>query len=704
MSAKSGHKTLAEKLASCMQHIKSVGFRSFPDFMKQLVIEFPKGQGSATDGPHQSVTQTLRTFLEWGSVKPVLDGIAANMTEKDVNRDGLIPDYCISPDIAISPGIFLSFGSYAIDPIFFAGDYSKELQHTPVGHGVLLRFALPIVLEEIDREANALMDKNSLFHGARTWSWDSLLQLSLDSQQAHAVKNAPVIWSILSTIAVNQGRRGSMEIKEEGRDPWQGTVVALSLLLYLRNKSVALLPQVMGVVLFSCNTNRFIYRLLSRFGISVAYSTVSNKLHKLGASVRESLKGLGSRIWKKEVLVIWIYDNIQRNYVAWNQSVANKNRMHTGTAATVLAMEDVPEGAMDPTELASRLHLRSRLTFEDLEKDIDHEHIKGIGEATLLSIWVKFIPCLKNFAPTVQKRFSEDLKKHPLRLRKSQYYPLETSDIDESTTSGAQAVLMDIASQLGLEKEDFDELLVPVAGDLLTVDRIKKLKAYTTTDVTTYDRYSWALPWVQLWHMKWAVLRTIFHAHWPGMTGKLLCGLQADCETLRRKNINPKKCDFYSHSDFIFDTFEALCLGALRAVLHSEGNTLNTAREGQSAPNILDELEVLLNQNFSPISFNHLSDLAQKVYLRYMTTGAHNAALGDINRPVEVYGQPGSQMEPQHEGVEKFSWNGDRQMANLTLRMRDSLWYYELCHAIVEGDTGRVLEIIKVRATLMSAC
>ncbi|KAF9790841.1 hypothetical protein BJ322DRAFT_1104486 [Thelephora terrestris] len=657
MSAKSGHKTLAEKLASCMQHIKSVGFRSFPDFMKQLVIEFPKGQGSATDGPHQSVTQTLRTFLEWGSVKPILDGIAANMTEKDVNRDGLIPDYCISPDIAISPG-----------------DYSKELQHTPVGHGVLLRFALPIVLEEIDREANALMDKNSPFHGARTWSWDSLLQLSLDSQQAHAVKNAPVIWSIISTIAVNQGRRGSMEIKEEGRDPWQGTVVALSLLLYLQNKSVALLPQVMGVVLFSCNTNCFIYRLLSRFGISVAYSTVSNKLHELGASVRESLKGLWSRIRKKEVSVIWIYDNIQQNYVAWNQSVANKNRMHTGTAAAVLVMEDVPEGAMDPTELASRLHLRSRLTFEDLEKDINHEHTKGIGEATLLSIWVKFIPCLKNFAPTVQKRFSKDLKKHLLRLRKSQYYPLETSDIDESTTSGAQAVLMDIASQLGLEKEDFDELLVPVAGDLLTVDRIKKLKAYTTTDVTTYARYSWALPWVQLWHMKWAVLRTIFHAHWPGMTGKLLCGLQADCETLGRKNINPKKCDFYSHSDFIFDTFEALCLGALC--------------QGGPTPNILDELEVLLNQKFSPISFNHLSDLAQKVYLRYMTTGAHNAALGDINRPVEVYGQPGSQMEPQHEGVEKFSWNGDRQMANLTLRMRDSLWYYELCHAIVEGDTG----------------
>lgn len=331
----------------------------------------------------------------------------------------------------------------------------------------------------------------------------------------------------------------------------------------MRNKSVALLPQVTSVILFSCNANHFIYRLLSRLGISVAYSTVNKKLHELGDSVRESLKSLGNRIRKREVSVVWIYDNIQRNYVAWNQSVVNKNRMRTGTASTVLVMEDILEGAMDPTELTKRLHLRSKLSFEDLVKDLDHDHIQGIGEATLLSIWAKYIPCLEEFSPAVRKRFIEDLKKHPLRLRQSQYYPLETSDIDESTTSGAKAVLGDIASQLGLGEKDFNKLLIPVAGDLLTIDRIKKLQAYTATDTTIHNRHTWALPWMQLWHMKWAALRTIFSTHWSGMTGKVLCGLEADRDTLGRKNINPKKCDFYSHSDLIFDTFEALCLGAL---------------------------------------------------------------------------------------------------------------------------------------------
>jgi hypothetical protein len=58
-------------------------------------------------------------------------------------------------------------------------------------------------------------------------------------------------------------------------------------------------------------------------------------------------------------------------------------------------------------------------------------------------------------------------------------------------------------------------------------------------------------------------------------------------------------------------------------------------------------------------------------------------------------------LESQHEAVEKCGWRGDRQMANLMLLMRDSLWYYELCHAIITGDIGWVLEIIKVIAAVV---
>ena len=69
------------------------------------------------------------------------------------------------------------------------------------------------------------MDNESPFRGAGSWSWDSLSQLSFDVQQVHAMEKAPILWSVLSTVAVNKQRRAAMEVKEEGRDPWQVSMV-----------------------------------------------------------------------------------------------------------------------------------------------------------------------------------------------------------------------------------------------------------------------------------------------------------------------------------------------------------------------------------------------------------------------------------------------------------------------------------------------
>jgi len=280
--------------------------------------------------------------------------------------------------------------------------------------------------------------------------------------------------------------------------------------------------------------------------------------------VLHTLGQLGERVRKGETSVVWIYDNIQRNYVAWNQTVSNKNTMRTGTAATVLVMDGVSKGDLDPKALADRLHLRSKLTFDDLMDDLDRKHLDNIGKATLLSIWTKHISSLQKFSPEVTELFTEKYKKRPLQLRKSTYYSLKTSSIDESRAAGAKDVLGDIASQLQLQEADLDDVLVPVAGDLVTVDRVRKLKRYTRTDVGIYNQHKWAIPWIQLWHMKWAALRSLYNTHWAGNIGKGLCGLRSDCNTLQRKNLNPGKCDFYSHHEAAEVTFESLCIGALR--------------------------------------------------------------------------------------------------------------------------------------------
>ena len=114
------------------------------------------------------------------------------------------------------------------------------------------------------------------------------------------------------------------------------------------------------------------------------------------------------------------------------------------------------------------------------------------------------------------------------------------------------------------------------------------------------------------------------------------------------------------------------------------------------SPDIFEELDSQLLAIYPSISFHDLEGLANKVYHCFMTSQAYESALGDTERLPERYGEPGEEVEVMDKGTEKLGWKGDRQMANLVLRMRDGLWYYEFCHAITDGDIGRVSEIIKV--------
>lgn len=76
---------------------------------------------------------------------------------------------------------------------------------------------------EVDKEANKLAKSKSSFHCPSDWSWDSLQEFSLHSQHDFATRKSPVLWSVLTTIAVGKGRREVNLIEEEGdkRDPWQ---------------------------------------------------------------------------------------------------------------------------------------------------------------------------------------------------------------------------------------------------------------------------------------------------------------------------------------------------------------------------------------------------------------------------------------------------------------------------------------------------
>lgn len=86
--------------------------------------------------------------------------------------------------------------------------------------------------------------------------------------------------------------------------------------------------------------------------------------------------------------------------------------------------------------------------------------------------------------------------------------PLKTSNIDESKTKGNRDILRNIfLEQLKLVGDWFLNTLVLVAGDQLSIDRLRKVISASTKNRKLFDRHQWLLPMIQLWHMKWAFLR-----------------------------------------------------------------------------------------------------------------------------------------------------------------------------------------------------
>lgn len=322
---------------------------------------------------------------------------------------------------------------------------------------------------------------------------------------------------------------------------------------------------------FIADASRLVYQALGRFGITTSYSTVLEHLGNLGDSAGLHLHEVGSRIARNDDHYIILFDNINKHHRAWHQTVSKDDEVKSGTAATIICMVYVPNGAMNLKRYRNRQQKRGRkgLTVRKLLDDLDHTHLKNVGAATLLWIWTDKVSSLVSHRDYVCNLFKNDVQKHRIPLHKSETLPLRTSSIDESTTAGNSDVLHDITHlQMGMTDKDFGEFVIPVAGDQLTVDRVRKLIHYTKKDVNDYSRHMWALPCIQLWHMKWAFLKAIYKAHWSLSTGKYLFGLHRDCDTLGRTKLNPTKCDFYPHHHAVVETFEISCLGILRYVLN----------------------------------------------------------------------------------------------------------------------------------------
>ncbi|KAJ7306175.1 hypothetical protein DFH08DRAFT_976105 [Mycena albidolilacea] len=403
-----------------------------------------------------------------------------------------------------------------------------------------------------------------------------------------------------------------------------------------------------------------------------------------------------------------------------------QDTVSSGTAATLIGLEDVTEEAMDSRPFIKNVEEKKRLnlTLDELVDDIDWNHLEGVGSGTAAGVWTKHVPSLRVHGRAVTKKFRVTYAKHHLRLRKSVVHPMRTTDIDEAPTTGVAAELHNlVVDQLRILGHWLQCWLIMICGDQLSIDRVRKIKMYMDKGDTPFDRHDWALPVIQLWHLKWNLQKAIFRLHWFEPTGKSILGLHHDVKLLTRNKFNPVKCDFYPAHHILEDRFEALMLDALRKKPASFTRQKQLYFSAKS------------NGPFKDITFEELDEFSHVVYRRYMCNDAYDDAQGDFPRDPKIHGPPTvpnaapvpepvvsddeeEDSDPEDEpttsnpsrskkgkgsrsnkakAAEAVNFSGGDQSLSTTINfIRMTFWYLEMCSAIAEGDIGRVFEVIKV--------
>ncbi|KAK5815587.1 hypothetical protein F5H01DRAFT_405679 [Linnemannia elongata] len=330
----------------------------------------------------------------------------------------------------------------------------------------------------------------------------------------------------------------------------------------------------------------------------------------------------------RNIPIFFLYDNFKQARKVRHQRKDHQASFVSGTTGTIVVGEDVGEELPSTEEVPDAVVTDIRLTKDDAKhfKVVYRHHLSKALKPEL------------NKGPLFKALAIPPVK--VLTSRPTEAYELAAMEIDQSSVSGNLAVLEEMRKVLDLDKELFKELKMILAGDHLSVSRLRTLMSRKSDDTTFFDRLSWAIPVLQLFRMQMLLCTSILRTHFGG-NGLRPGSLRYYKVKLDRKGLDDEKPSHHHADEFLRTVFTAM----VRRMWQSkkEGNTQDS---GATPNNIfLSEISKLVDRNL--LSSDDLFD-------HYSTTNA-----------------------------------------NAILFIRDMVVYLEFCAAIKEGDVGRIEEILK---------
>ncbi|KAF8320184.1 uncharacterized protein EI90DRAFT_3131988 [Cantharellus anzutake] len=472
---------------------------------------------------------------------------------------------------------------YAIPTMFSQPNTQMDSKNT---YSDLQHYFIARVIDRMESEIRVLL-KSPYLRARDTstnqFSWDTVLDFSVDVVQKIAVSVAPVTWMLLTWIAVGGERAAQlkeMKFRDSGKgrganhvqDPYLGCAVALMMLLYFHNKGLNKFQSIMGILMFSENSSKSLQSITGRMGLAVANSSTLKRLYSMSAVASERIRTIGANWVNKLVSFHIVYDNINQYHQNWRPSLSSQTSLESGTAATLIMQPGVAPEAFDGFEYEEHWQCVKceDITLAKIWEDIDRKHLENTD----------FDDLRHTFAI------------HPMPLQKTEVIPLETSGFDEATTIGNRQTIWDVVEhQLRIPPHALEGRLIPFSGDQATISHIRTLKCHTSSGSTWFSSNRYILPLIELWHIKFAMLKDIIKVHWPEQTEKGDIGLHFAADKLHQ-NLNPNKVDFYPAERLVEVVLTAMRLNYIRNMLHQKSLKFPMRQDGKLM-HLTEELEAL---------------------------------------------------------------------------------------------------------------
>ncbi|KAJ3515928.1 hypothetical protein NLJ89_g1460 [Agrocybe chaxingu] len=636
----------ADKLNIVLDSLDSVGW-SLPRFLEEFFkIQEKKGTELVKVKRDERHERVLTSMIN-GTTKPHFGTLL-----ELVYRNACAVKF-LSKDATIQPGRAL---------------FSQDLTPNDIPHALpaITTWSVRLTGFLVNEEASEMVKPDAGLHlrvqakagGASEQhkvTWNAIREFSMKRLERIAERNAPVMTFLVNVYTTPDflTKESDEQISRSAYRPQNLNVIdSIMSMTFTRSSRANLYAMCRGIWLFATKASNTIFRVASRVGDAVSYTSINNALREMSKAKRTLLK---SNVAAGKHYIV-VSDNVQTYVKPKDRRIGKVNKMISGLAATAVEMQDYLPEAFNLRALLERQALQERrqLTTHLILSDLDLKHIENVAVAEFLHALINFVPQLSTYQQDLHTHKKSTISKNPIRgNRKSNIIPLATNSSNEMLLQEMRSGILDFAStQMGITAENLNDTLSIWSGDGKTFNMFLLMKKILASEPDDFNSFRWLVPLLELWHTKWTDLSRVVRTHWGSIgdpSSLAMVAQLAECPTPS----DMRKVDFYDGSHLVNLALDAHLLNCWDYARYPHGGNPQKAPQGRPwVPTVTQPV------NPPP------------------TTTTDNDEIEPLPIPAGVN-------------------TGDITLANSVLFIRNAIWWREVCRAIAEGDTGRVWEVMK---------